>query len=42
MTACGYCFIFVEYFSKKAILYNVQSGELAAPVSAKLKLCSLI
>ena len=36
MTACGYFFIFVEYCSKKAMLYKMQRGKWAALVSAKI------
>ena len=35
MTACGYCFIFVEYCSKKAMLYKIQRGKGIALVIAK-------
>ena len=27
MTACGYCFIFVEYCSEKAMLYKMLRGK---------------
>ena len=27
ITACGYCFIFVEYCSNKEMLYKIQRGE---------------
>ena len=30
MTACSYCFIFVEYCSKKAMLYKMQRGKRTA------------
>ena len=30
MTACSYCFIFVEYCSKKATLYKMQRVKSAA------------
>ena len=30
MTACSYCFIFVEYCNKKAMLYKMQRGKWKA------------
>ena len=42
MTACGYCFIFVEYCSKKAMLYKIWRGERTAPVNAKIVQLNLI
>ena len=42
MTACGYCFIFVEYCSKKGVLYKIQRGESTALVSAKIAQRNLI
>ena len=42
MTACGYCFIFVEYCSKKAMLYKIQRDERTATVSAKIVQLNLI
>ena len=42
MTACGYCFIFVEYCSKKAMLYKIQRRKWTALVSAKIVQRNLI
>ena len=42
MTACGYCFIFVEYCSKKAMLYKIWRGERTAPVNAKIVQVNLV
>ena len=41
MTACGYCFRFVEYCSKKA-MYKIQRGKLTALVSTKIVQRNLI
>lgn len=42
MTACGCCFIFVEYCCNKEILYKIQRGECIEQLQSVPKLCSLI